>query len=146
MTFDDTPGEFFVSTDKALLDTFFVIKELQGTYWGAWLTPPTVIRAIDHSLCFGLYRRETKDGATVNQQIGFARVITDYATFAWVCDVVITESFRKQGLGKFLMSIVVGHPDVKPRSSLLVTKDQQHLYTKFGFKPVTAMKRMGGTL
>lgn len=145
MTFDDTPGEYFVSTDKALLDTFFIIRELKATYWGGWLTPATVMRAIDHSLCFGLYVREPDPTAAVQQrQIGFARVITDYATFAWICDVFVTDRYRAKGLATFMMNVVLGHPEVKPRSCLLCTKDAQGLYRKFGFEKFEAMKRQGG--
>ena len=140
--FDDVPGEYFVSTDKALLDTFFVIQELKKTYWGGWLTPATVMRSIDHSLCFGLYQRDAEHAT--QQQVGFCRVITDYATFAWLCDVIVSDAHRHKGLSKFMLNVVIGHPEVKPRSVLLVTKDAQELYRKFGFHELTCMKRDGG--
>ena len=142
MNFDDVPhpDDFFVSTDKTLLDVPFVHSELRKTYWGSWMSLPTVLKAIDNSLCFGLYKRA--DGIT--RQLGFARVITDYATFAWICDVVIAESHRKKGLGKFMMNVIMSNPEVKPRSCLLTTRDAHGLYAKFGFTPYSAMKRQGG--
>ena len=151
--FDDTGhfGDFFVSTDKKLLDTFFIVKELKQTYWGSWMEPITVMHSIDHSLCFGLYHREfaeSEEGPIghVDRQVGFARVVTDYSTVAWVCDVFVTAAFRKRGLSKFLMKSVMEHPEVKPRSVLLCTKDAHALYAKFGFQPFMAMKRQGGSV
>lgn len=143
--FDETPhtDDFFVSTDKAKLNTFFVISELKKTYWGEWMQPMDVMRAIDNSLCFGLYQRlpEGKE-----QQVGFARVVTDYATFAWICDVFIAEAYRRRGLSKFLMSVIVGHPEVAPRNCLLNTRDAHELYARFGFQVIQAMKRQGSSV
>jgi GNAT superfamily N-acetyltransferase len=70
--------------------------------------------------------------------------VTDYATYLWVCDVLIAEKYRHKGLAMFLMNVVLGHPDVKPRSVMLTTKDAHALYEKFGFVRFEAMKRQGG--
>lgn len=142
MTFDDVPGEFFVSTDKALLNVPWIVAELNRTYWGDWMKLSTVVTAIEHSLCFGLYRRGSPNEQPV--QIGFARVVTDYATFAWLCDVIVSKEYRGKGLGKFLVYTATNHPQVKPRSVLLCTRDAHKLYAKFGFHSMEAMKRNGG--
>ncbi len=84
-----------------------------------------VQRSIEHSLCFGVYHG--------TQQVGFARVVTDYATFAWLCDVFVLESHRGQGLGKWLIESVVAHPDLGGRVSLLLaTRDAHELYRRYG--------------
>lgn len=149
--FDDSPhfGDFFVSSDKALLNVPFITTELKRTYWGGWLTLATVMKSIEHSLCFGLYQRryaEIEEGPVgySDHQIGFARIVTDYATFAWLCDVFVQQKYQGKGLGKFLVNAAMTHPEVRPRSCLLVTRDAQKLYAKFGFTPMTAMKRPGG--
>ena len=93
-----------------------------------------VERSIDHSLSFGLYQGDS--------QVGFARVITDYATFAYIGDVFILEEFRGQGLSKWLMEIVVAHPQLQGlRRWLLGTKDAHGLYTKVGFTPMKSPER-----
>ena len=142
-SFDDSPhlNDFFVSTDKTLLDVPFITDELTRTYWGGWLTLNVVMRSIDNSLCFGLYQRDAEHAT--QKQVGFCRVITDYATFAWLCDVIVAKPYQKRGLATFLMNIVMGHSDVRPRNCLLTTRDAHKLYAKFGFAPMEAMKRMG---
>ena len=85
-------------------------------------------RSIDHSLCFGAY----VDG----QQVGFARVVTDYTTFAWVADVFVLESHRGQSVGKALVQAMIGHPDLRQLRILLATRDAHGLYAQFGFEPV----------
>lgn len=130
--------DFFVSTDKRRLDVPFIFQELTHTYFGSWRSLATVQTSIDNSLCFGLY--ESSPGT--DKQVGFARVVTDYATFAWICDVVITRDKRRIGLGTYLMEEVMAHPEVKPRACLLSTHDAHDLYAKFGFKFFTAMKKV----
>lgn len=141
MNFDETPhtNDYFVSADKRLIDSAFVIREIQASYWGGWRSPAVILKSIDHSLCFGVFQR-TEGGKDV--QVGFARVVTDYCTFAWICDVVISRAHRNKGLGKFLMRTVMDHPDVKPRACMLATQDAHGLYLKFGFKNFVAMKRL----
>ena len=127
---------FLVSTDPGLLDMEFLCRGLNGTYWAAARPREVIEESIRNSLCFGVYEKESK------QQVGFARVVTDRITFSWVCDVFITDSYRKHGLGKWLMACVVEHPDVKRTFSVLGTKDAHGLYEKYGFARTELMKRL----
>jgi len=93
-----------------------------------------VVKAIRHSLCFGLFRG--------GQQIGFARVVTDYATFAWLADVFVLPEWRGQGLSKWLMSVISSHPRLQGfRRWVLSTRDAHTLYAQFGFTPLSAADR-----
>jgi GNAT superfamily N-acetyltransferase len=129
-------GDYFVSTDPGLIDLEFVCAALAGTYWAKSRPRFVVERSLKASLCFGLYRRP---GA---KQVGFARVVTDGATFSWLCDVVIDEGNRGMGLGKFLMSSVVGHPDLKGTTFLLGTRDAHGLYERYDFSRAEMMRRL----
>lgn len=140
MNFDDVPGQFYLTAKREDMDVPWILQELRKTYWGGWLTLPTVQTAVRNSLCFGVFERTQ----SASQQIGFARVVTDHATFAWLCDVVIAKPYRRKGLGRWLVGLVINHPEVRPRACLLCTKDAQKLYRRFGFEPMTAMKRPGG--
>jgi GNAT superfamily N-acetyltransferase len=126
---------FLVSTDPGLLDVEFLCRGLNSTYWAATRRREVIEESIRHSLCFGVYEKTSK------QQVGFARVVTDKITFSWVCDVFITDSYRKRGLGKWLMACVVEHPEVKRTLSVLGTKDAHGLYEKYGFVRTELMKR-----
>jgi len=120
-----------ISTDPARLDVDFVHGELLRTYWAKGISREIVEKSCANSMVFGLYR----DGAG---QIGFARLVTDCVTFAYLCDVVITETERGKGLGKWLASCVVAHPSLQGlRRWLLVTRDAQGLYGHSGW---TALK------
>jgi N-acetylglutamate synthase-like GNAT family acetyltransferase len=130
--------DFFVSTDQALLDLDLVCAMLKGSYWAQHRSRATIERSIKNSLCFGIYERKSK------KQAGFARVVTDKATFCWLCDVIIDEAQRKKGLGKLLMASVVAHPWVKVSVCLLGTADAHGLYEKYGFRKSEQMKRPPG--
>ena len=119
-------GNFLISTDKSRLDVAFVHKILsEEAYWALKRPLPTVIKSIQNALCFGLY-----DGV---QQIGFARVVTDYATFGWLCDVIISDTYRGQDLGKWLVQSIVAHPDLRSLKNLiLATGDAHELYRQYG--------------
>jgi GNAT superfamily N-acetyltransferase len=123
-------GDLFVSTDPALLDLPLIHDFLSNrSYWAVGRSLEVVRRSLDHSLCFGLYQ----DG----RQVGFARVVTDRATFAWLCDVFVLEEYRGQGLAKWLMEIVVGYPALQGlRLFLLRTRDAHSLYERYGFRPL----------
>ncbi len=117
---------FSISTAKSRLDVDLIHKYLsQTSYWAQGRPLDVVVRSIEHSLCFGVY-----DG---DRQVGFARVVTDYATFAWLCDVFILESHRGRGLGKWMIECIVACPDLQGlRSFLLATRDAHDLYRGYG--------------
>ena len=127
-------GEYLISTDKSRLDLTLIHNFLTTSYWAAGIPLEVVRRSIEHSLSFGLYKED--------QQFGYARVITDYATFAYLGDVFILEPFRGQGLSKWLMEVVVTHPELQGfRRWILLTKDAHGLYKKVGFTGVATPER-----
>ncbi len=128
-------GAYTISTDRARLDIELIHQFLNtSSYWAQGRTIEVVRRAIEHSLNFGIYR----DGA----QVGFARVITDYATFAWLADVFVIEEHRGQGLSKWVMEVILAHTELQGfRRWLLATKDAQELYRRFGFDELRRPER-----
>lgn len=123
-------GEFTISTDSDRLQIEAIHKFLsEESYWANKRTKEQTITAIKNSLPFGVYKSEN--------QIGFARIVTDYATFAYLGDVYILEEYRGQGLSKWLMETIVNHPDLQGfRRWVLATKDAHTLYEKYGFTPL----------
>lgn len=120
-----------ISTDPARLDIDAMHACLARSYWSPGIPRDIVERAARHSLCFGLYEKAT--GA----QLGLARVVTDHATFAYLCDVYLLEAHRGRGLGKWLVRQAVGHPAVAgARRAMLATRDAHGLYRQFGFTDV----------
>lgn len=127
-------GEYRISTDKNQLDLKIVHGFLETAYWSPHVPLAVVKRAIEHSLTFGVYRE--------SEQIGFARVITDYATFAYLADVFILESFRGQGLGQWLIEVILSHPELQGfRRWMLGTRDAHELYRRFGFTELNSPQR-----
>lgn len=129
-------NDFLISTDKDLLDIDIIFNFLKNeSYWAKDRPREIVEKSIENSLlCFGIYK-ENIDGTLV--QVGFARVVTDLATFAYLCDVFVIPKFRGIGLSKWLMSIITNHPELQSvRRMLLVTFDAHTLYTKYGFKQI----------
>ena len=127
-------NEYTVSTEKGRLDLHMIHDYLTTSYWAAGIPFATVAHSIEHSLAFGIYTRD--------QQIGFARVITDYATFAYIGDVFVLKAFRGQGLSKWLMEIIMAHPELQGlRRWILLTKDAHGLYKQYGFTSVNAPER-----
>ncbi len=124
-------GEFTISTDGNLLQIDAIHKFLsEESYWAKERTKEQTVTAIENSLPFGVY--------SGRQQIGFARVVTDYATFAYLGDVYILEEFRGRGLSKWLLEVIINHQDLQGfRRWILATKDAHTLYEKFDF---TALK------
>jgi GNAT superfamily N-acetyltransferase len=132
---DTERGEYRISTDPAKLDPPAVQAYLTHSYWAQAISLETVKRALHNSLCFGLYHRDT--------QIGLARIISDYATFAYLCDVYILESYRGKQLGKWLMECVMMHPELRNlRRFSLATRDAHAFYRRFGFQPVGRPERL----
>jgi GNAT superfamily N-acetyltransferase len=126
MTFEARRDPYRITTDAALFDLDAVHAYLTRSYWAAGIPKDVVAKAVAHSLCFGLF-----DGA---RQIGLARVVTDRATFAYLCDVYVLEEWRGRGLGTWLIEAVVSHPDLQGLRRLgLVTRDAHGLYERFGF-------------
>jgi len=122
-------GKFEIATDPSRIDLPLVHDFLTNCYWARGIPEKTVRRSIQHSLCFGIYQ-----GA---QQVGFARVITDRATFAYIGDVFVIESHRGKGLSKWLMQCIKSHPDLQGlRRWSLITRDAHGLYQQFGFTPL----------
>jgi len=125
---------FTLSTDPARLDVDAIHAFLTTAYWSPGIPREIVARAIQHSLCFGVY-----DGA---RQIGFARVITDRATYAYLADVFIIEEYRGRGLSKWLIAGILAHPDLQDlRRWGLATRDAHGLYRQFGFTELAAPER-----
>lgn len=115
-----------ITTDAARFDRDRLHGWLSGAYWSRGIPRRLLDKAIDNSLCFGALR----DG----ELVGFARVVTDRATFAWLCDVFVAEQARSGGVGKRLMEAVVAHPDLQGlRRFMLATRDAQGLYSRYGF-------------
>ena len=125
---------FTISTDLDRLDVDAITDMLSRAYWAQGRTREMVARYLQHSLTFGLY-----DGP---RQIGLARVVSDYTTFAWLCDVFIHKDYRGHGLGKWLMETVHSHPDLQDvRRWMLATRDAHGLYSQFGWVPLDPPER-----
>ncbi len=132
MPFEASRDGFLVSDDPRRIDVNAVHAYLTRSYWAEGIPLEIVKRSIEHSLCFGVY-----DESRGHAQIGFARVITDRATFAYIGDVYVLEEYRGRGLSKVLMERIKSHPDLQGlRRWMLVTRDAQELYRQFGFEPV----------
>jgi GNAT superfamily N-acetyltransferase len=128
-------GEFLVSTDPERLSLDVVHGFLTNCYWAKGIPREVVARSIERALCFGIY---AESGA----QVGFARVISDFATIAYIGDVFVLESHRGRGLGKWLMQCITQHPSLQNlRRWILTTRDAHGLYAQFGFTPVKAPER-----
>lgn len=128
-------GEYEISTNPDLLDVTLIHAFLTQSYWSPGIPRSIVERAISNSLCFGVYR-----GA---EQVGFARVVTDKATYAFLADVFILPAHRGKGLSKWLMQVIKGHEDLQGlRRFMLGTWDAHGLYKQFGFGELADPSRM----
>jgi GNAT superfamily N-acetyltransferase len=126
--FETHKENFTISTDPTRLDIDAIADMLARSYWANGRPRERTERALDNSLVFGVY-----DG---DKQIGLARVVTDYAVFAYLCDVIIHEDYRAHGLGKWLMQTIMSHPDLQGlRRWTLATRDAHGLYKQFGWSP-----------
>lgn len=128
---------YTISTNPGRLDMDAIADMLSRAYWAHSRTRATLERALENSLVFGLYAG--------GDQIGLARVVTDYGVFAYLCDVIIHEDYRGKGLGAWLLESVHNHPDLQGlRRWLLVTRDAHGLYRKFGWEPLKDPERWMG--
>lgn len=155
-------GEFLISTDPGRLDLDVIHNFLTNCYWARGVPREVVARSIEHALCFGIYdggdaspclakearpfdRAQGKHGAPrvgSFKQVGFARVISDFATVAYVGDVFVLESHRGRGLGKWLMECIMKNPGLQNlRRWILTTRDAHGLYAQVGFTPVKSPER-----
>jgi GNAT superfamily N-acetyltransferase len=147
-------GEFLISTDPGRLDLDVIHNFLTNCYWARGVPREVVARSIEHALCFGIYdggdaspnlAKEARLGAPrvgSFRQVGFARVISDFATVAYVGDVFVLESHRGRGLGKWLMECIMQHPALQNlRRWILTTRDAHGLYAQVGFTPVKSPER-----
>lgn len=125
-------NDFVISTDKSKIDITVVHNYLsKESYWAKNISIDIVKKSIENSFCFGVYKK----GKEKNMQIGFARVITDKATFGYLADVFILNEYRRIGLSKWLMNEIMNHPELQGfRGWMLGTKDAHGLYEQFGFK------------
>jgi GNAT superfamily N-acetyltransferase len=129
-------GDYSLSDDPARLDVDVIHRYLADeSYWAGGVARSIVIESVQNSLCIGAY---ASDGT----QVGLARVVTDYATHAWLCDVFVLSRHRGHGLGKGLVNAVISHPRLQTvRRITLGTRDAHGLYQQFGFKPLEAPDR-----
>jgi GNAT superfamily N-acetyltransferase len=128
-------GEFHVSTVFDRLDLNVIHGFLRESYWASGIPRATLEKSMRNSVCFGLFHAGT--------QIGFARVISDRATFAYLADVFVLPEYRGRGLAKWLMECIMEHPELQGlRRWLLVTRDAHGLYKKSGFEPLAHPERL----
>jgi GNAT superfamily N-acetyltransferase len=137
-TYEAEKNNFLISTDKTKLDIPVIHTYLSNeSYWAKNIPVDIVEKSIEGSFCFGLYDHKN--------QVGFARVITDHATFAYIADVFILDEYRGKGLSKWLMKEIMEHPDLQGlRRWMLATKDAHGLYSRFGFLPLDKPERIMG--
>ncbi len=127
-------NDYAISTDKSKLNIDVIHSFLTTSYWAQGIPRATVERCIQNSLCFGAYCDD--------EQIGFARVISDYTTFAYLADVFVIEAHRGKGVSKMIMDEVIRHPQLQGlRRFVLGTRDAHGLYVKYGFTPLKAPDR-----
>lgn len=132
---------FTISTDRSSLDREVIWRYLhEDSYWANGIPRDIVERSIEGSLNFGLFDGEAGHGGTL---VGYSRVVTDDATFAWLCDVFVLPAYRGRGLATWLIETISSHPALQvQRTFVLATRDANGLYAKFGWQPVEAGRFM----
>jgi N-acetylglutamate synthase-like GNAT family acetyltransferase len=121
--------QYEISTERSRLDFALIHEFLHSSYWARGIPRDVLEKAIQHSLCFGAYYG--------GQQVGFARVVTDFATFAYIADVFVVPEHRGHGVSKMIMNAILAHPELQGmRRILLATHDAHKLYAQFGFEPL----------
>jgi GNAT superfamily N-acetyltransferase len=128
-------GDYLISADPSLLDLETLHGFLRRSYWASDRSRETIELSLRHSLNFGLYQTEDR------RLVGFARVVTDFASFGWIADVFIDEAYRGRGLGVWLMDTIVGHSRLQGFRLVLATRDAHGVYKKASFQPLEAPER-----
>jgi GNAT superfamily N-acetyltransferase len=131
-----TRDSYEITDDKSRLDLDVICALLTDTYWAAGRSRETTRKSIEHSVCFGVF--------SAGKQIGFGRVITDFATYNYLCDIIISPEHRGRGLGKWLVESMLAHPALQSGPIYLRTKDAHELYRAFGFQDSRCMRLGAG--
>jgi GNAT superfamily N-acetyltransferase len=118
-------GDYKFSNDKTIISIDKVCELLGKTYWANNRSREKIVKSIENSICLGIYIKE--------KMVGFARIVTDNATMYWLCDVIIDEEYRGNGLGKKLIEIIISMEELKGLSGILATRDARKLYEQYGF-------------
>ena len=141
MSYTAVKNNYLISTDKSKIDIDYVHDFLSKSYWSPGVDIQVVKKAMEGSLCFGIYESD-KQTLSAGRQVGYARMITDKATFAYMADVFIDENYRGKGLGKWLVEMILAHPHLQGlRRILLATKDAHKLYEQCGFTSINNPER-----
>jgi len=134
MIINFSKDNYLITTDRNKIDINAVCSFLAKSYWASNRKKETILTSIENSLCFSLFRED--------KQIGIARVITDCATFAYLCDVYIDQSYRGKGLGHWLMECILSHPSLRNIGRFcLVTKDAHDFYRNHGFSELKHVEK-----
>jgi GNAT superfamily N-acetyltransferase len=133
-----TQDDYVLTDDRGRLDIDAIMGLLAGSYWARNRSRSAMQKAIEHSICFGLFREK--------RQVGFARAVTDHATFAWVCDIIIHPEHQRKGLGTWMVKCLLEHPDLQTTTQVLRTKDAHSFYERFGFQRAEYMRRSSNPL
>lgn len=136
MIYKNAELAYSISDMKDSLDREQIFQWLSTSYWASERPREVIFASLEHSLCFGVY------GET--GQVGFARIVTDYSTFSWLCDVFIDPAHRGKGIGKWLMEVIVNHPAIAHTNMSLATRDAHGLYEQYGFVRSESMRRRAG--
>ena len=131
-------GDYILTDDKDRLDLDAITQLLTASYWAAGRSRSTMQKAMEHSICFGLFWND--------RQVGFARAVTDHATFTWLCDIIILPEHQRKGLGTWMVKCLLDHPQLQTITHVLRTKDAHGLYEKFGFRRAEYMRRSSNPL
>lgn len=119
-------NSYYITDSKENIDRDFIISSLQSTYWAKGRPSDLIAKSFDNSVVLSVFENA--------KQIGFARIVSDFACFSWLCDVFLSPEYRGKGLGKFLMACISEHPASRVRMNILATKDAYGLYEQYGYK------------
>ena len=138
---DFIKDKFYISTEKEKMDIDLIHSFLTRSYWAEGISKEIVRGSVEGAVCFGVFEND-KQAMPAGRQVGFARMITDKATFAYLADVFIIDEYRGLGLSKWLMEVIMSYPDLQGlRRMMLATRDAHELYKKFGFTPLNNVDR-----